>query len=87
MPLLFPPFRAGQGRDAALDSAGKRQGGAAHFVEIPARLDAHIDVHPAGAAGLRPTAKPDIGQQGADFERHLAHIRPFHTRAGIEVDA
>ena len=68
MALLFPPLGAGQGGDAAFDGAGKGEGGAAHLVEAPARMNADVDVHAAGAAGLGPAAQADLVEQRLDFQ-------------------
>src|SRR5688572_24008590 len=52
--LFLPPLARRQRRRPALDLARERERRAAHFVEAPAPLDAHADVHAAGPGGFGP---------------------------------
>ncbi len=61
--LLFPPFGAGQGGDAAFDGSGEGESGAADFGEGPAGVDADVDVHAAGAAGLGPASEAQFVEE------------------------
>ena len=53
----------------------------------PARLDAHVDVHAAGAAGLGPALETHLFEQGLHFESDASHVGPGDAGAGIEIDA
>ena len=75
---------AGTRRSTARD---KRERRAAHFGERPARLDAHVHVHAARAAGLGPAAKPHLFEQRFHLERDAAHIVPADAGTRIEIDA
>ena len=66
--LLLPPLAGGERRRAPLDLARQRQRGAAHLVEAPAPLDAHVDVHAARARGLGP-ARPARGRRASRARR------------------
>ena len=50
--VLAPPRRSGMVRDAALDLAGEGERGLAHLGEVPAGLDADVDVDAVPARGL-----------------------------------
>ena len=87
VPLLFPPFRTGQGGRTPLDCAGQSDRRAAYFAEGPTRLNPHVHVHPAGAAGLGPATKAHFLEERFHLKRDVAHVRPTDARAGIEIDA
>ena len=77
--LLLPPLRGRERGRAALDLARQRERGAAHLGERPARLDAHVDVHAARAAGLRPAARPSSSSSAftsSATRRTSAHATP-----------
>ena len=84
--LLLPPFRTGQGGHPPLDCTRQRERRAAHFAEGPARLDPHIHMHPARAAGFGPAAKAHFLEQRLHFESDRAHVRPTHAGSRIEID-
>ena len=79
--LLLPPLRGGERRRAPLDLARERQRRAAHLGEGPARLDAHVDVHAARAARLRPAAQAELVEQRLHLERDAPHVVPRDARA------
>ena len=85
--FFLPPFGAGEGGSAAFDGACEGEGGAADFGEGPARVDADVDVHAAGAAGLGPAGEAVLFEDGFDFEGYGADVGPFDAGAGVEVDA
>ena len=87
VPLLLPPFRAGDGGRAPLDRSRQSQRRATHLGEGPSRMNPHIDVHAARPAGLGPSAKAHLFEQRLHLERDRAHVRPTDARAGIEIDA
>ena len=85
--VLAPPRRRHVLRGAALDLAGERQGGQADVLEAVARVDAHVDVHPAAARRLRPA-------DGAELVEHLVgdvgdapDAVPAAVGHRVEVDA
>ena len=65
MALLLPPLARRERRRAPLDLARERQRGAAHLVERPAPLDAHVDVHAARARRLRPADEAEVVERRA----------------------
>ncbi len=85
--FLFPPFRTGQCGHTPLHRPRQRQRCAAHFAKSPARFDAHIHMHAARAAGLGPTAKPELFEERLHFKRDSAHIFPVNAGARIEIHA
>ena len=87
MPLFLPPLARGQLRRAPLDLAGQRERRAAHLVERPAPLDAHVDVHAARARRLRPADQPEVVQRRAHHAARPRGSGPSHARHGIEIDA
>jgi hypothetical protein len=50
-------------------------------------VDADVDVHAAGTAGLGPAAEAYFFEEGLDFECDEADIGPVNAGAGVEVDA
>ena len=74
--LFLPPLARRERRRAPLDLARQRQRGAAHLVERPAPLDAHVDVHAARARRLRPADEPEVGERRVHDARDLADLRP-----------
>ena len=50
-------------------------------------MDADVDVHAAGAAGLGPAAEAVLFEDGFDFEGDGADVGPLDAGAGVEVDA
>ena len=58
--LFFPPFAGRDRGRPALHVARQGERRAADFIEAPPSLDAHDDVHAAGARGLRPAREPDV---------------------------
>ncbi len=87
MAFFLPPFGAGEGGGAALDGAGECEGGAADFGEAPARVNADVDMHAAGAAGLGPAAEPEFFEEGFYFEGNAPDVGPLDARSRVEVDA
>ena len=87
MALLLPPLRRRERRHAALDLARQRERRASHLREAPARLDPHVDVHAARAAGLGPAPEPELLEQRLHLERDAAHVVPHDARRRVEVDA
>src|SRR5688572_9448073 len=87
MALLLPPFRAGQGGHAPLDSPRERKRRAPHLRECPALFDPHVDVHAARTAGFRPAAKPEFLEKRLHFESDFTYIRPLYAWHWIQVDA
>ena len=87
MALLLPPLARRERRRAPLDLARERQRGAAHLVERPAPLDAHVDVHAARAGRLRPADEPEVVERRAHDARDLADLRPLDAGHRIEIDA
>jgi len=85
--LFLPPFGAGEGGDSPLDGACEGEGGAADFGEGPARVDADVDVHAAGAAGLGPAGEAVLLEDGFDFQGDGADVGPVDAGTGVEVDA
>lgn len=85
--FLFPPFGTGQGGNAAFNGAGEGQGGAAHVGKGPARLDAHVNVHAARAAGFGPAAQSHFLEECVHFEGDSADVGPSDTGAGIQVNS
>src|SRR5437016_2923340 len=58
--LLLPPLAGGEIGSAALDLARDCQRRAAHLVEVPPPLDAHVDVDTARSRRLRPAAQATL---------------------------
>ena len=87
MPLLLPPLRGRERRRAPLDLARERERRAPDLAERPARLDAHVHVHPARAARLRPAAQAELFEQRLHLERDAAHVVPRHAGGRVEIDA
>ena len=85
--FFLPPLGGGERGDAAFDGACEGEGGAADFGEGPAGMDADVDVHAAGAAGLGPADEAVLFEDGFDFEGHGADVGPLDAGAGVEVDA
>ena len=56
-------------------------------MKVQRGLDADVDVHAAGAAGLGPAGEAVLFEDGFDFEGDGADVGPFDAGAGIEVDA
>ena len=79
--LLLPPLARRQRRRAPLDLARERERRAAHLVERPAPLDAHVDVDAARAGRLRPADEPEVVQRRAHDAGDLADLRPRRRRA------
>jgi hypothetical protein len=86
VPLLFPPFRSGQGGRAPFDRSRQSERRATHLVEGPSWINPHIDVDPTRPAGLGPATKAHLVQQRLHLERHCAHVRPTDARTRIEID-
>ena len=83
--FLLPPAAGGPARHPPLDLARQGQGGAAHFFEALLRLDAHVDVDPPRARGLREALEGVLLQHLAHDQRHLADLVEGDPRAGVEV--
>src|SRR5262245_31491418 len=85
-PLLLPPLRGRERWCAPLDLARERERRAPDLGEGPARLDAHVHVHPARAARLGPAGETQLLEQGLHLHRDPAYVRPRQARPGIEID-
>ena len=85
VPLLFPPLGGGQLRGAALHGPRQRQCRATNLREAPARLDPHVDVHAARAAGLGPAGQPVLLEHGLDLHRRPPDVVPADARPGVEI--
>ena len=87
VPLLLPPLRGGEGRYPPLDRTRKRERGAPHFDERPARFNPRIHVHSTRTARFRPASKPHLLEKRFHFESDTAHIVPPDARPRIQIDA
>src|SRR4051812_24535153 len=85
-PLLLPPGR----RDAGvtlLQGAAEPDGGVPHVDEVPARLDAYVDVHAPVAAGLRVAGDAELLEQLTRDAGHPHGVGERGAGLRIEVDA
>ncbi len=48
-------------------------------------MDAHVYVHSARTAGLRPPAKAHLFKQRFHFKRDRPHVRPTDAGPGVEI--
>ncbi len=87
MALLLPPLARRDRRRATLDLARDRERRAAHGVEAPFRLDAHVHVDAARAAGLRPPGALHVVEHRAHDAGGLDNLLPPDARHRIEIDA
>src|SRR5919204_76408 len=85
--LLLPPRRRDQLWAPALELTGRGDGCRPHFVRVPTRLQADVDVEPAVARGLRVADDPKLVQQAAKLGRCGAHLVEADTRLRVEVEA
>ena len=86
MAFLLPPLGRGEVGGAPLDLACQRQRRAADLEEVPARLDADVDVDALGAGGLRVALEFVVGKHVTDDHRGAADVVPADSLGGVEVD-
>ena len=87
VPFFLPPLARRQFRRAPFDFARERQRRAAHLVEGPLPLDAHVHMNAARARRLRPSDETEIVERAAQHVRDRANVRKRHAANRIEIDA
>ena len=84
--LLLPPL-GGDALVTLLELAAESDRRVPHVDEVPARLDPHVDVHAAVAAGLRVARQTVLLQQLPGDAGHADGVGERGAGLGVEVDA
>ena len=85
MALLLPPLGGRCIRGPALHVASQGKGRAAHLRVRPVARDPDVDVDAARPGRLGPTHEADRLERLAADHRHVADLRPTHTRHRVQV--
>ena len=85
--LLLPPLGRHAPGHATLELTPDRDRGMPDVDELPARLDAHVDVHALAARGLGPADHPELLEDAVQLSGHVDRVGEVGAGTGVEVEA